>query len=507
MTGARAVAPVLALTVGAFALRAVGLDRLPLWLDEGFSLLMVTHRSFSDWLVDVHPPLYYALLLPWAQLSTSDAWLRLLSAVLGALTVPAVYALGARLLGRAGGLWAAAFLAVTWLHVWHSRETRMYPLLVLAFALALWGLVAGARDGEAVGWIAYVLGGAMMAWSHGIGIAYVAVLAGLGLAMPREDGRRWSWRPWLAANTAVVVLFVPWMLLEVRNAREIAASYWILPTGPVPPVLGTIHELTVAPIYPPGLLLRSYLGLDVSPALGEGLWMVPLLGVLALAIAPGRWNRDSPVRFLMLAYLAPIGLFTALSLTVRPILIPRILLPVVVPLVLLLALGVRAVPWRRGQVAAGMLVGLVLLLGTAYGLRRDAGGADGWREASRYLQAEARPGDVLLILSKRLVDRPRESERVRELSTAEMLLLRYDDTGRLSRLPRLTTPRVLHACRAEIDACFDAALRAAGVAGHVWVIYRTAPPPGLQPWLDRGLERGHVEELRSIVVERRRPRA
>ncbi|HUG37250.1 MAG TPA: glycosyltransferase family 39 protein, partial [Candidatus Limnocylindrales bacterium] len=429
LTSARAAAPVLALTVGALGLRVIQLDRLPLWLDEGISLLLVTNRSFSDWRADVHPPLYYALLLPWAQLSTSDVWLRLLSAVLGALTVPAVYALGARLLGRASGLWAAAFLTVTWFHVWYSREARMYPLLVLAFTLALWGLVAGARDGRVAGWVVHVLGGAMLAWSHGIGVCYVAVLAVVGLTISREDGHRWSWRPWLVANTAIVLLFAPWAPVVAKNVPEVSTSFWLRSIAPEPPVLTTIHQFTVAPIHPPGLLLRSRLGLDVSPTLGDGLWIVPILGVLALAVALSARDRRPTVRFLLLAYLAPIGLFTALSLMVRPILIPRILLPVVVPLVLLLAAGVGAVPWRRVRVATGTLIGLVLLMGTAYGLHRDAGETEGWREASRYLQAEARPGDALLFLSSQLT-RPRESAKARALATTEMLLLRYDDTGR-----------------------------------------------------------------------------
>jgi uncharacterized membrane protein len=135
------LATVLALTLGALALRVAGLGRLPLWLDEGYSLQQVTYRPLSDWLIDVHPPLYTALLWAWTRVAVSDAWLRLLSALLGAATVPAVYVLGARLLGRAYGLWAAGFLAVTWFHVLHSRQARMYPLLVLTFTLALWGLV------------------------------------------------------------------------------------------------------------------------------------------------------------------------------------------------------------------------------------------------------------------------------------------------------------------------------------------------------------------------------
>lgn len=50
-------AVLLALTLGALALRVAGLGRLPLWIDEGHSLLQVTYRPFSDWF-DVHPPLY-----------------------------------------------------------------------------------------------------------------------------------------------------------------------------------------------------------------------------------------------------------------------------------------------------------------------------------------------------------------------------------------------------------------------------------------------------------------
>ena len=504
----KTIGPVVALTLAALGLRVFWLGRLPLWFDEGISLLLVTDRPFSDWLAEVHPPLYYALLVVWTQVSTSDRWLRVLSAVLGALTIPALYVLGARLLGRASALWAAGFLTVTWLHVWHSREARMYPLLVLAFTLALWGLVAGARDGKVAGWVVYVLGASATAWSHGIGIYYAVILAGLGLVMRPEDGRAWSRRSWLLANTAVAGLFAPWVPAAFQNSREVASSFWLRPIAPEPPVLTTIYDLTVAPIGAPGLMLRTHLGLDVSPTLGAGLWLVPIFAVLALAIVLRPRDERSAVRFLVLAYLAPIGVFTALSLMVRPILLPRILLPAAVPLVLLLAVGVRAVPWPRAQRATGILVGLMLLLGTVYGLRHDVGTAEGWREASRYLQAAARAGDALVIQPSHLLAPPRESGRARERAMGEMLLLRYDESGRLRGLPRLSTPMVMHTCQqADVGACMDAALRAAGTSGHVWVILRDAPlPDAFRRWLDDGLERGPVARFRSIVIERCRLR-
>ena len=67
--------------LGAF----VGLNASGLWGDELFSSWMVDGSSFSEQLrrmfTDVHPPLYYLLLVGWTRLAgTSDAAYRLLSA-------------------------------------------------------------------------------------------------------------------------------------------------------------------------------------------------------------------------------------------------------------------------------------------------------------------------------------------------------------------------------------------------------------------------------------------
>ena len=502
----RALAAVLALTAGAFALRAVELGRRSLWLDEGYGLLLVTARELADWTLDVHPPLYYALLRLWSALGTSDVWLRLLSSVIGAATVPVVYALGARLLGRATGFWAAAFLAVTWLHVWHSREVRMYPLLALGYAVALWGIVAGARDGRRRGWAAYALGAAVMAWSHGVGVYYAAILAGLALLVPREDGRPRRWRPWLLATGALVALYLPLVPITAATLRMIVEQgFWIRAASPEPPFLTTVYTLTVEPIVTPGALLRHHLGLPVKPSLGAGLWLVPILAALALAAVRGQPRARWTVGLLALAYAAPIALLTALSLLGRPILIPRVLLPLAVPLALLLAVGVEAVPWRWGRWLAGAMVGAVLLLGALSGVRHDFGHGEDWRGGSRHLQARAQPGDALLVLSLRLEPDPRVSARVRAMSSGEWLLLRYDDTGRLQALPRMTTSRAMAGCRDGAGACLDAALRATGASGHLWVVRRFAAPPEVQPWLDR-YPLASVEELRGLTVEQRRLR-
>ena len=83
---------VAALTGLAIALRVIRLDFQPLWWDEGYSVFFAT-RDFSTMLartaVDIHPPLYYAVLQIWILFAgKSDIALRLLSVGIGVAIIP-----------------------------------------------------------------------------------------------------------------------------------------------------------------------------------------------------------------------------------------------------------------------------------------------------------------------------------------------------------------------------------------------------------------------------------
>lgn len=127
---------VAALTVGALALRLWRLDQLSLWLDEGFTV-MYSRLPWSELLglrgqYDVHPPLYYALVKlvsGWLPDATAG---RTVSAVSGALLVPVAYRLARLVIDPRAAVVAAAVVAIAPLHVWYSREARMYALALLA---------------------------------------------------------------------------------------------------------------------------------------------------------------------------------------------------------------------------------------------------------------------------------------------------------------------------------------------------------------------------------------
>jgi hypothetical protein len=143
-------------------------------------------------------------------------------------------------------------------------------------------------------------------------------------------------------------------------------------------------------------MLGDQLGVHVSPVFGRWIWFVVVLCVLTLAVTCVPAEKRRAVSILLLAFTLPIVLLCAVSLVVRPVLIPRVLLPTVVPMVLLFgalaaSTSIRPV-WRRAGLG-GLFV--ILLLGDFYGFRYDT--KEQWREASHYLQEHVRPADVVLV--------------------------------------------------------------------------------------------------------------
>jgi uncharacterized membrane protein len=93
-------------TLAAAGLRLYRLGHQSIWSDEGFSIAVSSAPldvARDALLTDVvHPPFYYLLLRLWLFLGNHEIALRLLSAMLGILTIPLFYALCLRLTRRRG---------------------------------------------------------------------------------------------------------------------------------------------------------------------------------------------------------------------------------------------------------------------------------------------------------------------------------------------------------------------------------------------------------------------
>lgn len=143
------------LTLVGGLLRALMLARNGMWLDETFSVWLAGHSvpEMLDWIVriDQHPPLYYLLLHYWvAHYGDAPYYVRLLSVLFGAGTIPIIYLIGKRMSGEVMGLAAAVFMSLSLFNIYYAQETRMYTLLTFNAAVAMYALVRLLTDPRSV---------------------------------------------------------------------------------------------------------------------------------------------------------------------------------------------------------------------------------------------------------------------------------------------------------------------------------------------------------------------
>jgi uncharacterized membrane protein len=124
----------------AMLIRVYNINRESFWADEGWTMLLSKGPTLSDIVVtmanDQHPPLYFALIHYWIDLTgNSETAIRLLSTFASVIGVALVYRLGADLFGREVGLLAALILALTDNDVMLAQEARHYAQMAM-FAVA-----------------------------------------------------------------------------------------------------------------------------------------------------------------------------------------------------------------------------------------------------------------------------------------------------------------------------------------------------------------------------------
>jgi uncharacterized membrane protein len=141
------------------------------WFDEavtaGLMRLDVDDMVGTMLTTESTPPLYYVLARGWAAVfGAGEVGLRLLSALLGTVTIAVAYAIGTTLASRRAGLVAAALTAVSPALVWYSQEARSYSLAVLLAALSLLFAARAVTGGSTrdIGW--WALASALALLTH-----------------------------------------------------------------------------------------------------------------------------------------------------------------------------------------------------------------------------------------------------------------------------------------------------------------------------------------------------
>jgi SAM-dependent methyltransferase/4-amino-4-deoxy-L-arabinose transferase-like glycosyltransferase len=288
---------VLILSIFALIVRLVGLTSHPFILSGseasiGLDAWSVAKEQIQSpfaaaWLTNPTMPLYL-LAVPLELLGRTVLAVRILSPIIGAITVVALYLVGRRLWGPVVGLIAASLLAGSHVHVHYSRigMTNIWDPLLALLAIGL--IYAAWQDRNRLLWLAAGIVTGLNAYTYTSSHLIPFILAGIFLLMLRDRREVWEQRSDIFAATLMVFVVAfpqllyyreyPAIYLERVNTLGIFQSGWFLREGEL--TAQNPFQVLIKQFWRGVLAFQA--GNDNSTAYNPG---VPILGFLPAVIS------------------------------------------------------------------------------------------------------------------------------------------------------------------------------------------------------------------------------
>ena len=367
------------MTLAGFGLRGFGLERQSFWLDEVDAIAMASEpvgqqlRKLGA--VGENGPLYFILFKGWIALAgTSEFGARYLSCLASTLAIPLIACLAYRLTRETRVSVAAAALAAgSPFYVWYAQDAKMYPHFAALALAAQYALLRALSRGGALWWVGYVAASSLALYVHLFAALQIAANTVVGLVWLLRSHARW--RAFTAATAALVLPYLPlavWQAPVLLGGARVGYS----PTPLSAMLVGLGEQLTW----------------HASPAPSR--WLLIPLGA---ALLVGLWRgiqRGGPAGETLAVWLAvPLALVLALQFTV-PVFRDRYLIPLVAPVLILLARAITARP-----LALGATVAVFVGAGWVYGLAHRPQNPD-YRSAAAFLRDALRPGERIGYLAE-----------------------------------------------------------------------------------------------------------
>ena len=360
-----------------------------IWYDEAFSLLLAKESPGQIWSItarDVHPPLYYVLLHYWMLLfGDSVLSARSLSALADVGTLLLSIKLMSLVATRRATWIAALLLALLPISVRYSQEVRMYTLVSFwlmgaTVALVCWVKAPDKKRFPTI----YVLLMTAAFYTHYFAALCVLVHWLFWWQARGIQGAVVPVRAWMLANSAIVVLFLPWVSHFIQQLLRGGGLEWILPLT-WQTVLTIVWQFTAT---------------NDSVPVSSWWRVVPTLLILVCAVSvlvKDRSERHYSVLLVGYFFVPVIALFFVALLT--PVYVPRYLLFAAVGLPLIVAVGLDSWWHRQSVLAAAVLA--IFFFGEVQALlpkhKKMEGREVGLDEVVASISLDIRPDDEILI--------------------------------------------------------------------------------------------------------------
>jgi mannosyltransferase len=417
-----------------------------IWYDESLSVRHAT-SALEPFLSDVvgrdtNGILYFLILRPWILVfGEGEGAIRALSALFAVATVLLVYAIGARLLGRWGGLAAAVLLLASRMTVEYAQEARAYSMAMAFATLGTWLVLELGASTSRWRRIGYAVVMGLGVYTHlFVAFVFAAHLLWLALRATGHTGAT-TWRHVVEIGVVFAVVAAPMALFAlIGNGPD-----WVRPLSS-------------------DTLTWTFLGLA-----GDS-WALVAVALIALGMAVVYVVRDrdrpDPVRdgleLILLWAVVPIAIGVAISV-VRSMLVTRYFLVTLPAFSLLVVFACSRLRWRPAAVVAYGLV-LVLSLVPTISWYTAASRAN-WRTLTQEVAAASSSGDRVAFYEPH------------QRSAFDYYVRRFDLDD---EAPRLLAPGDL----AAIAASTDPGARPA----RIWLVlsyqYTGVTPPALATMLD-----------------------
>jgi mannosyltransferase len=337
----------------------INLDARGVWFDEIIYLNLERQspsailNALSVTFSDHHPPAYHFLAHAWIQImGDTDFAIRLLSVLLGILSLALLYQIGKTLGGASLGRVAALLLAVSPLAILFTRLARYYALTTTLGLLSTWLFLQLCQRPSRDRWIAYILACVLLTYTDYLGCSLIIGQGLLALFVNRQV-RGWLLR-WLISQLAVAVLYLPWLYSFVRQAAS--ASQWSA-ADLAYSLTGYLLKL-IYPLYAFSVGATLFPWEAIAILGGIALLVLAVLGLRSMNRSAGPWGSD------LLIVAAFIGIpFALVFLTVSFVtpLVPFVAIPdhmvFAVPFFcLLFAAGWLSLPSETLQLGIGLIV-------------------------------------------------------------------------------------------------------------------------------------------------------
>lgn len=409
------------IVIGAGAVRLSRLDREGVWLDEyrqvsTYSLPFVDAIVYSlHWQRQV--PLDYAIGWLVYRFNQSDFAIRLPAAVFGTAGVFLLYLLARRLGSTTAAMLAAAFLALSPLHLRYSQEARPYAIFVFFYIATLYTLAVAWQRNTWRSWLVFTITGALLLLSRSLAPVVVfgvicpvaLVLCSRQLWRERRAGqlRRSPPARLLCCTVLLALLYVPVIALLVHYERQMAYSLLWKSKG------SRLDQ-------PLMLFQQFFLNIggwfeSLRYALQSG-WQIKLPFLVAglvwtLARLP-RYAKVQQVILLAMLIAGPVYLLV-FSALVEGTILQRYLVFLTPLYAMLLAFGLIEVGlWLIGLAATHVPAGQRLWIVACSALVVISGGyaclawlqtytKPQWRECAEFLNDRLQPGDAIFVFQDR----------------------------------------------------------------------------------------------------------